>query len=356
VGPSVDHDFLIDPEQTLAAAENLVAHQKLADAVQLLTEANRRRRDPGVEKRLVDLRFDAFKQTHWRSERPVSPDCVEDLFPGERIPEIAREQLTVERLRSGIAHHGSLLVRGLADRDQVEQLISDIDKALAAFDAKADGVDRPDLAGWFEPFMQDPRSNRTRRRKRGAVLAVDSPPALFDLVETFEPARVDRLVHDYFGEPPMMLAKKVVLRRVSPRDAKGGGWHQDGAFMGVGIRSLNIWLSLSHCGDDAPGLDVVSRRLDGIVETGGDGTFFAWAANPHVAEKVGAGAIVRPVFEPGDALLLDHLTLHRTAVDSTMQNDRYAIETWLFAPSTYDAMMTKGGQKYDPFDQLPILF
>ena len=62
-----------------------------------------------------------------------------------------------------------------------------------------------------------------------------------------------------------------------------------------------------------------------------------------------------PVFEPGDALLLDHLTLHRTAVDAGMTNDRYAIETWLFAPSTYDAMTTKGGQSYEPRDQLPIL-
>ena len=90
-------------------------------------------------------------------------------------------------------------------------------------------------------------------------------------------AGADRLVRDYFAEPPMMLAKKVVLRRVPPREMTTGGWHQDGAFMGVGIRSLNIWLALSHCGDDAPGLDVVGRRFDELVEMGGEGTFNAWA-------------------------------------------------------------------------------
>ena len=62
-----------------------------------------------------------------------------------------------------------------------------------------------------------------------------------------------------------------------------------------------------------------------------------------------------PVFEPRDALLLDQLTLHRTAVDAGMKKDRHAIETWLFAPSTYDAMTAKGGNGYEPRDQLPIL-
>jgi hypothetical protein len=324
----------------------------------LLTEANRRQRDPRLEKRLVDLRFDAYTQTEWTLQRPEWPRDVEDLFPGEHIPEVAREQLTVERLRSGIMHHGSLLVRGLANEDQVHQLTGDIEKALVAFDSHSAGENRSDLKGWFQPFTQDETSNRRVRRKRGAVLAVDSPPALFDLVETFEHAGADRLVRDYFAEPPMMLAKKVVLRRVHPHEMATEGWHQDGAFMGVGIRSLNIWLSLSHCGDDAPGLDVVGRRFDELVETGGEGTFNTWATNPQAAEQVGAGAVVRPIFEPGDALLLDHLTLHRTAAAADMTNDRYAIETWCFAPSTYDAMTASGGgaRGYEPRDQLPILF
>jgi hypothetical protein len=354
VAPSTELDSLRDPEFTLGVVERLVADQKFADAIRLLTHANRRRRDPRIEKRLVDIRFDAVMRMDWNDERPAWPDCVEDLFHGERIPEVAREELTVERLRSGIMHHGSLVVRGLASRDQVEDLVRDIDKALAAFDAQADGVNRPELAGWFDQFTQDRKSNRKGKRKRGSVLAVDSPPALFDLIETLDATGVGRLARDYFGEPPMILAKKATLRRVA-RDAKTGGWHQDGAFMGADIRSLNLWLSLTHCGDDAPGLDIVGRRLDELVQSG-DGAFADWGVKPHVAERVAAGAIVRPVFEPGDALLLDHLTLHRTAVDAGMKNDRHAIETWMFAPSTYDAMTAKGGQGYEPRDQLPILY
>ena len=45
-----------------------------------------------------------------------------------------------------------------------------------------------------------------------------------------------------------------------------GAWHQDGAFMGD-VRALNLWLSLSRCGDESPGLDIVPRRLDQMVAT-----------------------------------------------------------------------------------------
>jgi len=40
------------------------------------------------------------------------------------------------------------------------------------------------------------------------------------------------------------------------------------------------------------------------------------------------------VFAPGDALLFDELLLHRTAALARAQ-DRYAIESWFFAPSSY---------------------
>src|SRR4030081_1212417 len=114
----------------------------------------------------------------------------------------------------------------------------------------------------------------------------------------------------------MLLPRKGTLRRIT-REGTSGGWHQDGAFMGVDIRSLNVWLALSHCGDDAPGLDVVARRLTGLVPVG-DGAVADWAASPDAAEGVAAGALVRPIFDPGDALIFDHLNLHRTAIDPGM--------------------------------------
>jgi len=72
-------------------------------------------------------------------------------------------------------------------------------------------------------------------------------------------AKLPELVRVYLGEAPLITAQKTTLRKAEP--AVPGAWHQDGKFMGP-VRALNLWLSLSHCGDDAPGLDIVPKRID----------------------------------------------------------------------------------------------
>ncbi len=114
------------------------------------------------------------------------------------------------------------------------------------------------------------------------------------------------------------------------------GWHQDGAFLGEGIRALNVWIALTPCGRDSPGLDLLPRRLDEIVETGTRGSYFDWAVGGDlVAELAQETPVVRPEFAAGDALLFDEMYLHRTATDPSMLHSRYTIETWCFAPSAY---------------------
>ena len=93
----------------------------------------------------------------------------------------------------------------------------------------------------------------------------------------------------------------------------------------------------------------------GPVESPIGAAFAAWAASPDAAEETAAGALVRPIFDAGDALIFDHLNLHRTAIDPGMARDRHAIETWLFSPSTYDAMTTSVDDGYSPRDQIPLL-
>jgi ectoine hydroxylase-related dioxygenase (phytanoyl-CoA dioxygenase family) len=133
----------------------------------------------------------------------------------------------------------------------------------------------------------------------------------------------------------MLLTRKGTLRCVR-HNVNTGGWHQDGAFLGEDIRSINIWIALTDCGVDAPGLDVVAKRLPGIVQTGSN--FATWTTNPQAAKEVSEGHTVRPVFTAGDAIIFDHLCLHRTAASPGMTKTRYAIETWIMAPSTYKEM------------------
>jgi Phytanoyl-CoA dioxygenase (PhyH) len=338
-----------------AAAAGIDNDNRMLDQIRHLTERNRLQRDRHVERRLVELRYKAFVDAGVRDRQPEWPDFVDDLFPGGLIPEAGRQDLTIECVRSAISHHGSLLVRGLVSREHVDRLVRDIDNAFDAFDAKATGEHRADLAGWYQPFEHHmiTDEDRERKRSRGNILAVESPPTLFDLIETMNDVGVGELARRYFGERPAILARKVTLRRMA--HDFGGGWHQDGAFMGSGIRSLNVWLALTHCGDDAPGLDVVGRRFEQLLPTG-NGAYAAWGIKPEDAEQAGAGVTVRPIFEAGDALLFDHMCLHRTGTDRGMTNGRYAIEAWFFAPSTYGAMMTQVDDGYSPRDQVPLVF
>ena len=104
----------IDPaSEVLAEADALSDQGRAAEAVARVTDANRRRRDLRLDRRLADLRFEAFRQLVPPEAPPPWPDSVEDLWPDVRIPEITARALTVETLRSGLGNHGSLIVRGL---------------------------------------------------------------------------------------------------------------------------------------------------------------------------------------------------------------------------------------------------
>jgi hypothetical protein len=329
----------VNPAQLRTAGEKLADQGRLLDAIDTLTAANRIQRDAEVERRLLTMRHDAFAQID--RSRPLRaftsppPDG-----PAFREPPVATpDELTPETLHTAIARHGCLLVRGLLPPARVDLLVEGIDRAFAAA-AYADGKAGEDTLPWFDPF---PRAiggalaiNRKWVREAGGVWTADSPRVMFELLETFGDAGLRDLITGYFGQRPAMSVNKGVLRKV-PLDVRYD-WHQDGAFLGREIRSVDVWLSLTHCGDEAPGLDIVPRRLDRIVEIGTEGAIFPWAvAGDVVDEAAGDVGVCRPIFEAGDALLFDHLLLHRTARDPAMTRERYAVETWFFAPSAYPA-------------------
>jgi hypothetical protein len=135
------------------------------------------------------------------------------------------------------------------------------------------------------------------------------------------------------GEAPVISVQKTTLRKADP--SVPGAWHQDGAFMGD-VRALNLWLSLSRCGDESPGLDIVPRRLDSFVSAQTDEAVLSYQVSQRMAEEAaGDKPIIRPIFEPGDALLFDDLFLHQTASDPAMPKPRYAVESWFFGGSSF---------------------
>jgi len=338
-----------DTSTASARADRLIRDGHRLDAIELLTAANRDHRDDAIERKLVGLRNVAFDDLDKTPGVDAWPPVAPDLFPGvDGIPEIAGADLTADLLRSGILCHGALIVRGLVPLDRVAHLTDDIERTFVARDAYFDGAPVQETEPWYVPF--EPESGnaaigpiRKWVRDGGGVLTVESPRSMFDVLDTFDAAGLTEPLTGYLGERPVLAAKKWTLRRV-PLDTTAD-WHQDGAFLGQGVRAVNVWLSLSHCGDTAPGLDIVAGRLHELAPRGTEGAWFDWSVGDSVArELAGDAAILRPIFEPGDAILFDDMNLHRTAVAPEMTHERYAIESWFFAPSHY------------PDAQIPVTF
>ncbi len=302
-------------------------------------EENRRARDPELERRLVKLRQEAgLEMCRRTSAKPGAPEPDLDALDGSGpLPEITPDQLTPELVRAAILGHGALLIRGLVDDAEASRLSEEVDRAYQARAAIIDG-EEPE-AGYYEEFTPNPGSPPVTGRgfvKDAGVFAGDSPRLMFEMLDTFDRVGLRRIAREYLGEPPAVSLQKCTLRRAKPdRGHHVPGWHQDGAFLGD-VRALNVWLTLSHCGDDAPGMDLVPRRLDHIVETGTEGAVFDWVVSPAMAKQAaGDLEIIRPIFEAGDVMLFDELYLHATATTPEMTKIRYAIECWFFGPSAF---------------------
>ena len=301
-----------------------------------LTQRNRAKPSGAQERMLLHLRN--LLGIRWLEGEPRStghPEPDFDALPGDGMPEIEPSNLTPEILRAGILASGCVLVRGLIDASQAQDfgdLIERCFKERARHDA-----DRSFNERMYVPFEFDPRRGvrllREWIKEGGGVLSVDSPQLSFLMGEVYAAAGLPALVRGYLGEEPMVSGDKTTLRKAEP--TVSGAWHQDGKFMGE-VTALNLWLALSHCGDNAPGLDLVLRRLEGHVEAETDEAMMTNQVSQRMAERTaGDRPILRPIFEPGDALLFDELLLHKTASEPTMRRPRYAIENWFFGASGF---------------------
>lgn len=318
-----------------------------ADALQTeiekLTAENRAAPDAGRECRLAELRLRALHE-----HTPVStgewPPAFQDVFAGTTgIPEIHSSALNLNTLASGILNHGAVIVRGLLHHKQANTLIEDIDRVMAAQAERAAGKSLTETAPWFAPppFLSQFKLGVGRKfiAETGGIWAIDSPRALFHVLETYEQLGLKPLLRNYFGAEPCLSVRKWVLRRVTPLPQESD-WHQDGSFMGTQIRSANLWIALNRCGGDTdtPGIELIPKRLNEIVKTGTHGARFEWVVGPEaIPEWFADSPPVSPHFEAGDAVFFDHFNLHRTAYSTRFTQPRYAIECWFFSSSAYPA-------------------
>jgi hypothetical protein len=328
----------------LVVARAMIARGQRLDAIDILSAANRADRSLDVDRQLVRLRHDAFAELQNDSEPVPWPPEIDDPFPDvDDLLEVDAHELTSEVMGGSILHHGCVLVRDLLPGGVASRLVEDADRAFEAqqrwrLSVKSGSSDRATTGPWFEAFLPNagygiaPRHLSMARMSGDAyrVLLVDSPPAMFDVLTAFENAGMRQLLIDYLGQRPVMTVSRSVLRRF-PHKPQTLGWHQDAAVFGRPAPSLNCWVALTECGYDAPGLEVLPVRVDGIVGTPANRRL---SRSDLVAAPL-PGKSVTPIFGPGDALFFDDLHVHRTAMTDSMTKPRYSIESWFFTAAGF---------------------
>ena len=259
------------------------------------------------------------------------------------VPEIAATEFNLGHLRAAISNHGGLIVRNMFPQASVDTLITAADRMIdACADPKAPVPANvyhnppPNLRTIMPNKDRELANTRSFHRDSGSAMCVEAPSVAEALLQLYEAHGIKQLMADYLGEPPCLSAKKWVIRR-SKLPVAEAGWHQDGAFMGTNLNSLNMWLPLNACGGNtgAPGLDVVPQRLYDIASA--EGAQFNWSVSDSlVTDRFAENqAVMVPEFNAGDAFFFDHLYLHRTQYRTDFTKLRYAIETWFFGASSF---------------------
>jgi hypothetical protein len=262
-----------------------------------------------------------------------------DMFRRVEPVEICAEDLDAGVLREAVSRGCGLIVRNLVPPEVCAQLRRVIDAML---DAQQTGQERSgyrNCPGNLAEILGHQKLGDSRgfHAVSGSVMCVESANLCEALLELYETLALPPVLRDFFVGDYCLSALKWVLRRsrlpVSPM-----GWHQDGAFMGSDIKSLNMWMSLSECGADsaAPGLDIVARNLTSVVNAGDGEAAFSWSFDSARMERLfGPDAIASPRFGEGDVYFFDHFMLHRTQHLPGQSRIRYALETWFFDGSLY---------------------
>ena len=332
-------------------AKELMAAGSPEKALDLLRGMPARRSTRSLERLTLEARHQAFRELASTISNfgPWPPEHDSRFETVAGVPEIDYSELTVDALRAGVIGRGALVVRGLFDANSVKVLARAVRSTFREYDRSDHGRTVSRRSRWLDPHTlgtsaEQRHNDRRWVRKASGVLAADSPRSLAQFLAASESSGAIQVIEEYLGERAALSVMKTTLRMVSPQRNVEHAWHQDGAFLGRDVRSLNMWVALSECGQHAPTIQMLTRRTPEILGSGGSESIFSWSmSTSDVEQMAGDEGIAWLHFNAGDVVFFDHLNLHSTAVRDGMTEDRLAIEAWFFAPSAF------------PEDRIPLL-
>jgi phytanoyl-CoA dioxygenase PhyH len=294
-----------------------------------------------------------FKDTDSAISWRVIDDSVETSDEQDySVPEVDVSEFSSDFLKKSLRTKGCLIVRNFFSTDEVKAMRSFVDHSFAINcnpDSRVnqylgkrvnfDAVLAKTRAAIKEKKKENPTYVNTAMfgskltqplGDKKSFLTAQTPILVEKLLNLFDEKGLKTLLQDYFAHDPCVSVYKWALRRSTPPEAPID-FHQDGAFMGDEISSLNCWIPLSNCGSgsDVHGLDVVPKRFMTTFRKG-SGVMDWTISEKAVVDAYTEEAIVTPSFREGDIFFFDHLLVHRPQCLPNASGQRYAIETWFF--------------------------
>lgn len=232
---------------------------------------------------------------------------------------------TVEDVRSAWPRWGCLLLRQVVPVSLLQPFWQRAQVGYRQADALQEKGALP------EPFYQS--LFRFGHIAPPALPADVGPPLSLSRLVLF--TKLKAVLHAILG-PAVSLLQYSTFRRQAP---VGGNppvpFHQDAMFLGQ-QKGLNLWMPLTPCGENHPGLEVVAQPVQVLwesdfVQQGGipnlEMGYEALAIAPQRLEAVFMhDDFWHPIMQPGDVLVFNNLTLHRTYLRPGMQQPRISFE------------------------------
>jgi ectoine hydroxylase-related dioxygenase (phytanoyl-CoA dioxygenase family) len=280
------------------------------------------------------------------SRPPLNHDHISEFsqLSNFEIPKVNIEELTFEKIRDSMIKYGALVVVGAIKKDEIGILRKGIDDTRV--DKKRVNHSNALISETVNYRRLPEKYNKGSVFLRDSVYLPESPSVFNRFFDILGELGVREHVVNYLGGNAALSVEKSVLRRAEPDNSEKWdyAWHQDGAFLGDEIQSLNLWVALSNCGEDAPSLDLITKRYNSILPTGTDRASYDWSLGPQLVEsEIAEHGYEHLIINEGDIVFFDHFNAHRTGMIKGMTKPRYAIECWFF--SEYGFPLGKTGLK-----------
>lgn len=264
-----------------------------------------------------------------------------DNVPEAERPVFDADKITPEQFAHAINTYSVVHIRNVVPADQVklarQVVIETYREYQAIHDRLAAGEDvRQDMQYLFADLMQSEADLRMSDlfRSYGSIVLVNTNHAAAIVCEILENMVLMPHLTAYFGVRPMLALNASSVRMADITSDKPCLFHQDGTFLGgPSARTINTWIALDDCGTDAPGIEVIPRRVSDLLPAGKNVDMDWEILDNEVYDRFGgrsSGWI--PQFQAGDVLAFDHMNIHRTHMTRSMTRNRHALECWMYPP------------------------